>query len=54
MLFIKVIGVEPPGPSFDPVEEQWFAAGEPKRPFRVVPTAPPPPIGDPLADAWFR
>jgi hypothetical protein len=38
---------------FNPDEERWFAASEP-RPFRPCLPAPPSPIGDAMADAWFR
>ena len=40
--------------AFNPEEERWFAASEPKRPILVCPSVPPAPIGDPMADQWFR
>lgn len=40
---------------FNPDEERWFAAREPKRAPRDFPSIPPPlPIGDAMADSWFR
>jgi hypothetical protein len=47
---------QPPFPSFQPSEEQWFTDRnrETKRPLKTSPTTPPPPLGDELADRWFR